>query len=247
MALKWLTAEEMVVTSAAWVMRDELARKAIEKVPLLLALLPKLEAVHGDLVQLLAKEPPKLRALSQKESEVDAKHDALVRGIVGTLTMLASLSDDREELLALRDKLFPEGLLHTKQSYRGEAGHAAVIAKQLDDPMKARLKSIVVHQKTLLDLVLAWTDAGSELMRLEEEKARLTETSPSVGFEIQTARSSWLRLAKALMANAQLAEIDDATDQLLFSTLRTAERAAANRAPAKAPVPVPTPPVAPTK
>jgi hypothetical protein len=214
---------------------------------LVAALLPNLEAGHGDLVQLLAKEPPKLRAISQKESEVDAKHDALVKGIVGTLTMLAPLSDDREELLALRDKLFPEGPLHTKQSYRGEAGHAAVIAKQLDDTLKARLKSIVVHKQTMLDLVLAWTDTGSELMRLEDEKARLSETSPSLGFEMQTARSSWLRLAKALMANAKLAKIDDATEQILFSTLRTAERAAANRAHKSPAAPVPTPPVATTK
>ena len=45
------------------------------------------------------------------------------------------------------------------------------------------------------------------------------------------ARASiWLRLAKALVANVKLAGVDDATDQLLFSALRTAERAAESRA-----------------
>jgi hypothetical protein len=206
MALKWLTAEEMVAISAAWVMADQAGRAAIEKTPLLAALLPNLEKVHAAIVALRSKEAPRLRAISQKETEVDAKHDALVRGMVGTLTMLAPVSDDREELLDIRDKLFPDGLGHTKLSYRGEAGHVAVVAKQLDDTMKARLKAIAVHKKTMLDLALVWIEAGTQLGQLEEEKARLAEASPSLGAETHSARTAWIRLAKALMANAKLAE-----------------------------------------
>jgi hypothetical protein len=240
MALKWLTAEEMVAISAAWVTAGEQSRAAIEKVPLLAALLPSFEKGHGDLVQLRAKEGPKLRALSQKRAELDAKHDALVRGIVGTLTMLAPVSDDREELLAIRDRLFPDGLGHTKLSYRGEAGHAAVVAKSIDEPMRARLKAIVVHKKTLEELVMAWLATASQLGQLEEEKARLSEVSPSIGAETQAARTAWIRLAKALMSNAKLAGLDDVTDQLLFSPLRKAERVSEGRAHGKTLV---TPPV----
>jgi hypothetical protein len=247
MALKWLTAEEMVAISATWVTAGEEARAAIEKVPLLAALLPSLEQGHGDLVQLRAKEGPRLRAISQKEAEIDARHDGLVRGIVGTLTMLAAVSDDGEELLAIRDKLFPEGLGHTKLSYRGEVGHAAVIGKLIDDSMKARLKAIAVHKKTMEDLVLAWLSTASQLGQLEEEKARLAESSPSVGAETQTARTAWIRLAKGLMSNAKLARLDDATDQLLFSALRTAERAAESRARGRAAPTPPVPPPAPGK
>jgi hypothetical protein len=246
MALKWLTVEEMVALSAAWVMADQAGRAAIENIPLLAALLPNLEKGHADLVVLRSREAPRISAISQKETEIDAKHDALVRGMVGTLTMLAPVSDDREELLALRDKLFPIGLGHTKLSYRGEAGHVAMIDKQLDDTLKARLKAIAVHKKTMLDLVLAWIETGYELGQLEEEKARLSETSPSLGAETQSARTVWIRLAKALLANAKLAGVDEATDQLLFAALRTAERAAESRAhgkPAPAPAPAPvTPP-----
>jgi hypothetical protein len=241
MALKWLTAEEMVAISAAWVMAEQAGRAAIEKVPLLAALLPNWEKVHGALVALRSKEAPNIAAISQKELEVDAKHDALVRGMVGTLTMLAPISDDREELLAIRDKLFPDGASHTQLSYRGEAGHVAVIASQIDDAMKARLKAIAVHKKTMLDLVMAWIETGKQLGQLEEEKARLGGSSPSLGAEMQTARTAWLRTAKALIANAKLAEIDSATDQVLFSALRKAEQAAESRAPGRAPAPAPDP------
>jgi len=250
MALKWLTAEEMVAISAAWVVADQAGRAAIEKIPLLAVLLPNLEKVHDDLVALRSKEPPNVAAISQKELEVDAKHDALVRGMVGTLTMLAPISDDREELLAIRDKLFPEGASHTQLSYRGEAGHAAVIAAQIDDAMKARLKAIAVHKKTMFDLVTAWIETGKQLGQLEEDKARLGGNSPSLGAELQTARTAWLRMAKALLSNAKLAEIDSATDQVLFSPLRKAEQAAESRAhgkPAPAPVPAPAPASDPTK
>lgn len=248
MALKWLTAEEMVAISAAWVMADAAGRAAIEKIPALAAILPNLEKVHAAIVTLRAKEPARIDVISQKEAEVDAKHDALVRGMVGTLSMLAPISDDREELLALRDKLFPDGLLHTKRSYRGEAGHVAVVAKQMDDALKARLAGIRVHKKTLLDLVTTWIDAGTQLGQLEEEKAHLLETAPSLAGELLSARTAWLRVTKALMTNAKLAEIDDVTDQLLFSALRTAERAADSRAHGKvmpAPAPSPAPPTKP--
>jgi hypothetical protein len=220
-------------------MADGQGRAVLAKIPLLAALLPNLDKMHGDLVRLLAKQLPKLRAISQKQSELDARHDALVRGIYGTLTMLAPVSDDQEELLAVRDKLLPDGLGHTKLSYRGEAGHVAVIAKELDDAMKARLKAIAVHKKTLDDLVVAWLDTGTQLGQLEDEKARLAETSPSLPAEIQAGRMAWIRMAKALMTSAKLAEIDDGTDQLLFSALRTAERNADSRAHGKSVTPAP--------
>jgi hypothetical protein len=247
MALKWLTAEEMVAISAAWVMADGQGRAALAKIPLLAALLPRLDKMHMGLVQLLAKEAPRLRVISQKQSELDAQHDALVRGIHGTLTMLAPVSDDREELIAVRDKLLPDGLGHIKLTYRGEAGHVAVVAKQIDDAMKARLQAITVHKKTLGDLVVAWLETGMQIGQLEDEKARLAEASPSLPAEIQTARTAWIRMAKAVMANAKLAELDDSTDQLLFSALRTAERNADSRARGKsvAPAPAPVTPAAP--
>lgn len=244
MALTLLTAEEMVMISAAWVMADEEGRKAIARIPLIAVLLPNLEKAHNAILTLRSKEPPNIGAISAKESEVDAEHDALVRAIYGVLTVLAPVSPDHDELIALRDKLFPEGLTHTQLSYRGEVGHAAVIAAQLDDAMKARLAAIPVHKGTLLDLVLSWLDSAKQLGQLEEERGRMTGISPSLPAEMRSARSAWIRMTKALMANARIAELDAATDQLLFAALRRAERAAESRAPARA-VAAPEPPPSP--
>ena len=245
MALKWLTAEEMVAISSGLIGAGEPGRTAMEKIPLLALPFPDSEKAHNGIVSLRTKEPPKIRAILQKEGDLDARHDDLVRGIHGAMTAMAPLTADREKLLAVRDKLLPDGLSHTELSYRGEAGHCAVIASQLDDAMKARLRAITIHKKTLLDLATVWLDTGSQLGQLEDERARLTEGAPSLGADMQKARLEWMRVMKALMANAKLAEIDSATDQLLFSTLRTAERASESRAhnkvPAPAPAPAPTP------
>jgi hypothetical protein len=239
MALKLLTAEEMVAISAAWVMADQEGRAALMKIPVLAALAPNLEKTHATLAALLLKASPNISAISQKENEIDAKHDALVRGIYGTLTMLAPVSDDCDELLALRNILLPEGLVHAQFSYRGEAGHVAAVVARLDDALKARLKAIAVHKKTMLDLVLRWADYGTQLGQMEDERARLSTSSPSLAGELHSARIAWMRLAKALMANAKLADIDDETDKLLFSALRTAERLAESRGHSKAPASTP--------
>lgn len=248
MALRWLICDEMIGISTGWITVGERARAVIEKTPLLAVLLPHLEEAHEALVDLRAKAEPDTAALSKKAGEVDARHDALVRGMYVTLTMLAPISDDSAELLGIRDQLFPEALGHTQVSYRGEAGYAKVVESHLDDAMKARLKAIVMHKKTMLDLVTVWLDSGRELGRLEDERDRLVGTSPSLGAEMQTARREWLRLAKALMANAKLAKLTSADDEALFSTLRKTERSAESRAPEKpAPAPAPAPVPAPAR
>jgi hypothetical protein len=243
MVLRLLTAEEMVAISAAWVMADEAGRAAIEKVPLLAALLPSMEKVHSAIFALRAKEPSGLGTLRERENETDARHDALVHVIFDSLTMLSTVSPQAQELRSLRDKLFPEGLSHTKKSYRGEVGHAALVASQMDDATRAKLKAVALHEGTLLDYYDRWQAAAKQLDDLEEERATLTKTSPSVAFELRAARNAWVRMTRVLLTNAEVAGIDAATDDLLFSTLRSAERAASSRLRSNQPV-VP-PPVTP--
>ena len=164
----------------------------------------------------------------------------------GTLPMLAPISSAPQELLDLRDKLYPQGLEHIKMSYRAEVGHAALVAAQMDEALQARLKAVTLHQTTLFDMYNEWQSAAQLLGQLEDERVRLSGASPSVAGEVSAARNRWIRMAKALMANAKIAEVDAATDTLLFSALRAAERAAENRVhghaePAPAPVPAPAP------
>ena len=83
---------------------------------------------------------------------------------------------------------------------------------------------------------------AKQLGELEEERARLSQPLSSSAAEINNARLGWVRVANALVANAELAGLDDDTDRLLFSALRAAEHTADNRGrktPAAPPAPSP--------
>lgn len=240
MAIKRLTAQEMVQLSTPWVNPNDQAGIALAKLPLLAGLLPQLKAAHEAIFAAqVATEDPRAKALSQAEAELDATHDALTRGIYGSLTMLAEFSPSAEELLRLRDMLLPEGLEHTRKTYRGEAGHAALIAARLDDGVRARLKSVTLHDKNLLDVVNAWLAAAHKLGELEEERARLTAPAATSAAQLNDARIAWIRVTNALVANAELVKLDKEDDRILFSALRAAARTAdsRNRSP-KEPTPV---------
>jgi len=227
MAIKRLTAPEMIQLSAPWTNANDAAGAAIAKVPLLAGLLPQLKAAHQAIFAAqVATEDPRTKALSQAEAELDGTHDSLARGIYVSLTVLSEFSASGEELLRLRDLLFPEGLEHTQKTYRGEAGHAAIVASRLDDGVKARIKSVSLHDKNLLDLVSAWLEAARKLGELEEERARLTAPAATSAAQLNDARLAWIRVANALLANAELAGIDDDTNRTLFAALRAAGRTA---------------------
>ena len=83
-----MTVEEMIQLSTPWVTAGNVARTAIEKVPLLAALLPQLQRAHPAIFAVPAQaEDPKVQRLSQQEAEVDAKHEALARGIYGSFCL----------------------------------------------------------------------------------------------------------------------------------------------------------------
>lgn len=243
MALGWLSFQEMAVISGPWVSQGSAVRAAIEKAVALAALLPPLQQAHSTIVELRGKDTPQLQALSQREAEVDAKHDAYVRLMYNALTVLADGADNGHELLDLRDKLFPEKLKHMHKSYRGEVGHAVLVAQQMDDAMLARLKAVQLHDKTLFDMYTGWQGTATELGSLEDERAHLSQTVPSAGKEITLARRNWIRVVKAFLACADIAGLDADTDNLLFAPLRAAEQVAANRMRGKpSPSPTPAPP-----
>jgi len=96
----------------------------------------------------------------------------------------------------------------------------------LDDGVRARLKSVSLHDTNLLELVDAWLGAAQKLGELEEERARLTAPSASSASQLHDARLAWIRVTNALIANAELEDIDSDADRILFSALRAAGRTA---------------------
>lgn len=230
MALLRLTAEEMVQLSAPWVTPDNEAYTIVKSVPLLAALQPQIEGAHGLLISMIpAADSPKFKELSAAEAELDVRHDTLVRGIYGGLTSLALISAGGAELLSLRDLLLPEGLAHTQKSYRGEAGHAALVEPRLDANTRKRLAAVTLYDRTLEALVDEWLGVAKQLGALEEQKAKRVGPGGNTAFEISQARFGWIRVVKALLANAELAPIDENKDRVLFAALRAAELAADRR------------------
>lgn len=252
MALKRLTAQEMVQLSTPWVTASDPARAILEKAPLLAALLPQIAAAHSALFAIQVQpDDPKAKSLSDAEATLDATHDTLVRGIYNALTVLSQVSGSREELLRLRDLLLPEGFMHAQLTYRGEAGHAALVSSRLNDALRAQMKSVVLHDKTLLELVDAWLTAATELGALEEQRARLSAPAATSAAQVAAARMAWVRVVNALVANAELAGLDSDSDRTLFAALRAAERTAdsrrkpgTDRVPPPGAAPVPTSPPA---
>ena len=230
MALLRLTAAEMIQLSAPWVTPDDEAHQIVMSVPLLAALLPRVEAAHELIISMIPMaESPKVKELSATEAEVDDQHDTLVRGIYGGLSSMALVSANAAELLSLRDLLLPEGLQHTRRSYSGEAGHAALVEPRLDADTRKRLAAVKLHDRTLEELVDKWLTLATQLGELEEQKARLVGPIGNTAHEISQARYGWIRVVKALLANAYLAQINEEQDRVLFAALRAAEITADRR------------------
>lgn len=238
MAVKRLTTEEMVQASGPWVTEGSEARKAILAVPVLHGLLPKVEAAH---VALLDAQPgpnnPRLAALQAEEQALDLEHDTLIRGTHMLLTALSLLSgspEAAEGLLRLRDFLLPQGLEVTQATYRAEAGAGELLKKRLGDDasVKKQLKEIPVlsAKQSLWTFVEGWLGRAKKLGELENERAQIAAPGgPSDGAKLVAARNQWIRAVNALVANGELAELDAATDRLIFGALRLAEKAADRR------------------
>jgi hypothetical protein len=82
--------------------------------------------------------------------------------------------------------------------------------------------------------VKEWIENARRLGELEDEKARL-EAAPadSSGLARLNARNAWVRVANALVANAEMAELDDKTMAVIFGPLWAAEATADRRGTSK--------------
>lgn len=238
MALKRLSTEEMVQLSGPWVTDGTDARQAILAEPTIAGVLPHVEAAHQGLHEAQPTgEDPRLAEVQEEAAGVDLDHDTIVRGAHGLLTSLALLCGDAAkagELLALRDFLLPDGLETMQKSYRAESGAGSFLETRLaeDADKKKQLEAIPVLDKNLGDHVGVLLAKAKHLGELEDERAKLVSSgaNPSDAAKLLAARNRWIRTVNALVANAAMAELPEATDHLVFDALRVAEKAADRRA-----------------
>lgn len=259
MALKRLRTGEMVQLSAQWVTPGAPAREAILATPALAGVLPHIEAAHKALHDTQpGSENTALAKIAEKAAGLDSRHDEIIRGTWWLLSSLAWLSgsgDAAGELLKLRDFLFPGGLDTAQKPYREEAGATDLLRSRIegDAGVKKQLKEIPVLKKNLAQLMSELVTVGKQLGATEDERAHTLENAqPTDAGKLGAARGKWIRAVNALVANADLAELDEAADKAIFSALRVAEKAADRRkgtsvdTPEEAP-PAPDPVAAPPK
>ncbi len=235
MNLKNLTAAEMVSISSAWVMPKNPARVALDGIPLVAAIVQRIETVHRTLVETQPASTAAAEAqISELATSVDAEHDNCARAIdliLNGFALCAPTQEKATEIHHLHDILLPDGLLVIRGSYRDEAGQADLLAKRLNDTSKAKLKKLPIPGGNVMDLVERWMTLAKELGQLENKRAALAQPSAkqtSAG-DVVKARNEWIRTVNALVSMIELADVDDATANLLLGSLRDTERRAARR------------------
>ncbi len=241
MSLRDLSTPTMVTILAAW-LDPQRERTHIEALKKASFLLPTLEEAK---VELLATQATpntsttvEISAVQKEQADVDGVHDRKSRGIYGALTAFAELVDDPNKAaryLALRDKMFPQGLAVVKWSYTDEAGEAELVENRLNAQDHALLKQLPYPGGKLHDAHESRIAAAGKLGQLERKKQVLIQAHESKDgkvalADVAKARNGWIRTVRAFVGMIDL-EKDLASDirQKILGPLEEAERKAAKR------------------
>ncbi len=241
MNLKSLSTAEMIQVSAEWVTPKKAANVALLALATTAGLVPVMAAAHASLQGTegaLDNSPraTELKALSARGLDLDRRHDALVRRIVGALTALAEAPSSEEQgalYLATAKAAFPTGLAAAQASYKEQAGQAMLVDERLGDDHRATLKAIKTPDGSLADDVAKWKKIAKELGEVETERTRLAATpSESKGADVVAARNAWINAVSALTTVLAVSGVSDENRVLILAPLES-ETAKAARRPAK--------------
>lgn len=232
MSRKRLATNEMLLISAEWLKPQSPANKAILASNDLAPTLPRIQSAHQELS--VAAQPtalnPRLFEIIKEQTDLDERHDDLIRGIFGIFTATAALLGNPEgtQLLVLRDQLLPDGLALVQKSYSVEAGEASQVSARLTPEIRAQLDKLLVgpkpNQHKLSAYIDEWIQIGAKLGTLEIEKSRVnTPDSSTTGANLLTCRNKWIRNVNLFLAIAEAIELDPETDATIFGFLRATE------------------------
>ena len=240
MAYKSLTTPTMVTITGAWLDKEH-ERPLIDALPQAGPLLAGVEKAHKGLLHTQSaddKAAGDVSVLQQKQDDLDTRHDRKARGVYGALTAFADLAEKPEDAaayIALRDRIYPQGLKVVQWSYTDEAGEAKLLETRLTQADKDLLKQLPVPGGTLAEEHRARIKAAKELGELETKKVTLAQSSGNAGAvvtgaDVVRARNAWIRAITAFVAVLDMEEnLDDADRQRILGPLREAERKADRR------------------
>jgi len=235
-----LTTETMVTLSERW-LDPKRQRKLLTSLPLLVPLIPILQAAHRGLIgkqRVTSTIEKEIAAIQAKQLKADTRHDRKIRGSHGFLSDLAELADDPEmatSLLDLRDRLLPTGVQAVTRSYVDEAGDAKRLPARLDDASNKLLSELQTPDGPLRVHVDAWLDEAHKLGELQERREHLEQQltagagGPTAADALK-ARTTWIRAVRALESNLALEPKADAeTVEKILGPLQRAEAKADRR------------------
>lgn len=258
MSITSLNLNEMGQLSQHWT-DPKGARPALERYPLLAAMLPELESARDDLraCQRSVGSPELAKELSAIKrrlgDELDPTHDALVRGLDCRLdaeVYAAASEEEAEGYRALKARLLSQGVSIIQGSYLAESGHADKLGRDLADDAafgEALAAIPFAGKRTALTVARKLVQVGREIGALEHRKNALQSTIRAASGEAETvgvleARNAWVRSATMLRNSIDfLKSVSPDDRRALLSSLETAERRADARVRDVAAAPV-TPP-----
>lgn len=234
MALKRLTIAEMATLTKSWVQPGHAVRKALERVPGMLALMPRIDEVQASV--LTAQHTEKLQTsqdISTAAGEADARHDNLARAVDkiiegGIFQAYADNDIARAHALEkLRTFVLPHGMRVVNFGYREEAGQAELLASRMTQDHRTLLASIPVYNGTVLTLVDRWMAAAAELGELEDLRA--DQDIPGREVPHTRVRSEWIDMVQAVRTIIRLSKVVDPVLEEALNRIRVAELAADRR------------------
>ena len=235
MSLKNLSTEAMVSVTAAWVEAGP-ERNLLQGCPKLAPLLPDVEAAHQNLLATQAgpeQQNAALAELQKQEADADALHDRKLRGIFNLLTGLADLADEPSEAqkhLALRDRLFPEGLAGVRGSYLAEAGSVELAGERLTDADRDLARALPVLQGSLQQQIERWIEAGKNLGALERKRSTVSGVPGPTRADAARARNAWINVMNLFVGASGLEKkLDPQGREAIFGLLERAQASAEHR------------------
>lgn len=168
-----------------------------------------------------------LASLTEKITFLDRIHDTKARALHNLLLGLIEATNDAalaRRLLELHALLFPNQLRIITMSYFEEAGAIIELEQRVTPEVLLTLESIRVADQTLADIYREWVEAGHELGRLAQERARVeaslsAEGSTAPQTQVRQVRSTWIRGVRLLLDSLDILELPDAARESLLAPL----------------------------
>jgi hypothetical protein len=229
MNLHILTISVMIAITREW-LANPLIVAEISKHPLGAAIWKEIARVHklvSEFRQHRMSVETLLAKLTETVTALDFTHDRKSRALHTLLLGLADATNDPDlakKLLELGALLFPHQLRINQMSYLDEAGAIVELEQRVTPEVIRTLESIRVGEQTLADVYREWVEAGHELGRKAQERARVEASITAQGStapktQIRQVRAAWVRGVRLLLDTLDMLELSDATREALLAPL----------------------------